>query len=258
MGSFASRPHYHHQYHTDLIYLNVYRLAIAPGSYHTSVVVLGYEISFAAEAGIWLVSCSLPSDNDKVPNAALSWSQNLIESLFVGRLPVEYKDTRMVPGRSITIGEARLMTLLEMLSTKYHGGSYHLIRLNCNDFCEELIQHLVAPHLFHMPKYITRVTRLWPGFCHDVCLCVPRRERASRRRKGRRHGLCGPYNSTYLTPLAAEKMLMLGRFMSVNSPMHDGWIRHVDPEDADFVVQDMLSLDGGPYASLPKTTPAAQ
>ncbi|XP_020217157.1 deSI-like protein At4g17486 isoform X2 [Cajanus cajan] len=75
-------------------------------------------------------------------------------------------EPRSCPGfifrRSVLLGStdmsnSEFRSLIERLSAKYHGDTYHLIAKNCNHFTDEVCQHLTGNPI---PGWINRMARV--------------------------------------------------------------------------------------------------
>ena len=75
-------------------------------------------------------------------------------------------EPRSCPGfifrRSVLLGttdmsHSEFRTLMERLSEKYHGDTYHLIANNCNHFTDEVCQQLTGKPI---PAWVNRLARV--------------------------------------------------------------------------------------------------
>lgn len=131
------------------VYLNVYDLTpingyaywVGLGVYHSGVQVHGVEYGFGAHdhstTGIFEV------EPKQCPGFTFR------KSILVGRTDMGSKEVR---------------ALMEELSMNYLGNSYHLIRKNCNHFCNDVCVKLTGKPI---PSWVNRLARL--GL---LCKCV--------------------------------------------------------------------------------------
>ncbi|KFK32585.1 hypothetical protein AALP_AA6G262400 [Arabis alpina] len=132
-----------------LVYLNVYDLTpmnaygywLGLGVFHSGVEVHGVEYAFGAHesssTGIFEV------EPKKCPGFTFR------KSILVGKTDSSAKEVRV---------------FMEKLAEEYKGNKYHLIRRNCNHFCNEVCLKLTQNPI---PRWVNRLARLGV-----LCNCV--------------------------------------------------------------------------------------
>lgn len=131
------------------VYLNVYDLTpingyaywLGLGVYHSGVQV--HEVEYAFGAHDHATSGIFEVEPKHCPGFTFR------KSILIGRTDLGSKEVR---------------GFMEKLSREYQGNAYHLIRKNCNHFCNDVCIQLTGKPI---PSWVNRLARL--GF---LCKCV--------------------------------------------------------------------------------------
>lgn len=135
----GSTPVYLNVY--DLTPINGYAYWFGLGVYHSGVQVHGVEYAYGAHehpsTGIF------EGEPRQCPGFVFR------KSILIGRTDLSPREVR---------------SLMEELATEYSGNTYHLIRKNCNHFCNQASIRLTGNSI---PKWVNRLAKI--GF---LCNCV--------------------------------------------------------------------------------------